>query len=195
MKKLVILLLSVFTLFTACDHDDVTVQKGTINPSPFVEIDEEFAKEQVDTIDWIEVNNIIPADKYIQVDGFHTMPRSATLYKNSECIDISVDDPRLVRLWNFYTNEVNCGIYSYSQGTANNLYEIEKNHNFRLELEFFPSFDGNSIETRFDKIIIVQGKFYCIMTDVPFETYDYSAFLRIPLFDIGELEWLSLFGF
>ena len=109
--------------------------------------------------------------------------------------NLSIDDQRLIRLWNFFTNEVKGGVYSYSQGTVNGMYESVKNYDFRLELEFSPILNGDSIETRFDKIVIIQDDFYCIITDVPFENYSYTALLRTPLYGVGELNWLSLFGF
>ena len=195
MKKYVIFLSFLLVILISCNNIGSSLSEETSSKVPFVIVDEETAEEQVKSLDWMKIINTIPKDSYIPIEGFHTMPISATLYKNSERVDLSPEDPRLIQLLNFYTNEVNCGVYSYSQGTANSIYETKKDCNFRLELEFSTSLGGHSLENKFDKIVIVGGDFYCIMTNVPFENYSYSAFIRTPLYDVGELNWLTLFGF
>lgn len=202
MKKILILLFCFLLILTSCKNNELAHnqstptesihENGAVNLTPFVIVSEENAKEEVETVDWETIMHLIPEDVYTQIDGFHTAPISAMLYKNGNCVNLNVHDPRLIRLLNFYNNEVCCGIYSYSQGTANELYEFEKESNFRLELTFEKA---TSLETRFDKIVVIDDKFYCIQSNVPFENYSYSSFVRTPLYDVGNLNWLSVFGF
>ena len=206
MKRIMLLLLCFSFLLVSCGNGRfASTQDNTGNsilaekPNkviPFVTVNEEKAKEQVLNLDWTRIINSIPGESYIQIDGFHSTPVSATLYKNSEHINLSINDPRLIRLLNFYNNEVYCGIYSHSQGTANELYEDEQYCDFRLEITFLPNqSEHNSSESSFDKIIVINGHFYCFRTYAHFEKYSYSAFLRIPLYDVGNLNWLSVFEF
>lgn len=202
MKKILILLFCFLLILSSCKKNELTHNNSTpaestrenkaVHITPFVIVSEKNAKEEVETIDWKKIMHIIPGDVYTQIDGFHTAPISAMLYKNGECVNLNVNDPRLVRLLNFYNNEVCCGIYSYSQGTANELYEFEKASDFRLELTFKK---GTSLETRFDKMVVIDDNFYCIQSNVPFENYSYSSFIRTPLYDVGNLNWLYVFGF
>jgi len=206
MKKILILLFCFLLILTSCKNNELAHNNSTptestheneaVNITPFVIVSEENAKEEVETVDWEKIIHIIPGDVYTQIDGFHTAPISAMLYKNGNCVNLNVNDPRLIRLLNFYNNEVCCGIYSYSQGVANQFYEDKKNCDFKLEIIFSPNTsEDSSMETSFDKIIVIDGDFFGIRTYIPFEKYSYSAFTRTPLYDVGNLDWLSIFGF
>lgn len=202
MKKLLYCILCACLLLVSCKNnvipfgDDTTHKKESKSIKPYVAINEEKAKEQVSKIEWEKIISDIPCDEYIQLDGLHGAPLSAALYKNEEKLDLDVNDPRLIRLLNFYNNEIYCGVYSYSQGTANAEYEEDKHCKFRLELTFCPvQGDLETIEASFDKMLIVDGRFYGVRTYTPFENYSYAAFLRIPLHDVGNMNWLNVFGF
>ena len=196
MKKTIVLFLCLCVLLISCDSPVLSSNNDKKdNLKPFVVVNEAYAKEQVAKINWAETIAAIPADIYIAIEGFHAAPTSALLYKDNTVTNLSVNDPRLIQLLNFYNNQVYNGIYSYSQGTANELYENEKDHDFRLELSFSPNDEDNSIEKSFDKIIVINNHFYGIKTNTSFDNYNYSAFLRIPLHNVGSLNWLSVFGF
>lgn len=202
MKKILIFAFCFLLILTSCESKKLSHNKSTTdeliheneaaNITPFIIVNEENAKEEIETINWEKTISLIPKDAYTPIDGFHTVPTSATIYKNGNYSNLNINDPRLIRLLNFYNNEVSCGIYSYSQGTANELYEMKKESDFRLELTFEK---GTSLEASFDKIVVIDDTFYCIRSNVPFEKYSYSSFSRTPLYDIGDLNWLSIFGF
>lgn len=191
MKKISLLCFVSVILFFLCSCGGTTIRSNT----PYVFVEEEAAAEEVLTIDWEQVIAQIPSDEYVSYNGLHAAPLTATLYKNGDCISLDVKDPRLIRLWNFYNNEIYYGVYSYSQGPCSSLYEDYKDAAFRLELTFTPATENITFETSFDKFVISDGHFFAIQTDTPtpFQEYDYSVFSRYPL-HVYSLHWLEIFG-
>lgn len=209
MKKLVFCIFCICLILTSCKYrtrvqgdepqvyDPHSVSGGDpAKNEPYVMVDEENAYEQVSKIDWEKTLQDIPCDAYIPLQGFHTAPLSATLYKDGKEIELDVNDPRLIRFLNFYNNVVDCGVYSLSQGTANAEYEMTRQCDFRLELLFTPVKSGTqTIENSFDQMLIAKGEVFGVRTYTAFGDDDYAAFLRIPLHRVGDLNWLTVFGF
>ncbi len=206
--KVLALTVMIMAVLTACHggtvHDanseyttrdeETAATSSALETAPYVLVNELEAAEQTKAINWESVLNKIPSDKYEQYNGLHSMPLTATLYKNGEVIELDVNDPRLIRLMNFYNNEIYYGVYSYSQGDFSSAYEQEKNFDFRLELTFTQNLEDDSFETTFDKIVVYKNFFVGIRSNIPFENYHYSAYLRMPLHYFSG-NWLEIFGF
>jgi hypothetical protein len=161
----------------------------------YVYVKELYAKEQVDRIDWDEILPSVPEDHYIEYPGLHSIPLTATLYKNNECTEIDVTDPRLVKLLNFYNNMVYNEVYSITQGSFSPQdYDEFTASDFRLELTYSPNWTDGSFETTFDKMLIVENFFLGVRSDTPFGEYPFSSFGRFPLYT-QKINWLDLFGF
>ena len=109
----------------------------TFSPTPFSDIGESEAP--LSDEEMRAIISKIPSDKYEVYPKTHTIPVSATLYKNGEVISVSVDDPRLIRLTNFFNNCVYYSKCSYLQGLLS-LDHIEEilSVPFRLELNYLP---------------------------------------------------------
>ena len=90
----------------------------------------------------------VPTDKYEAYPHLHTVPLSATLYKNGEVISLDVDDPRIIGLMNLYNNSIYHSQYAYTQGLldSNTLEEDVLNEEFRLELTFEPKEGKNYMQ-------------------------------------------------
>ena len=82
----------------------------------------------------------IPSDQYESYPSLQTIPLSATLYKDGEVISIDVDDPRLIRLINFFNNALHYDKCAYLLCfvTEEILAEDVMSDDFRLELKFYP---------------------------------------------------------
>ncbi|MBO5024246.1 MAG: hypothetical protein J6D11_08075 [Clostridia bacterium] len=84
-------------------------------PDAYASVTEGKAKAEIPKLDWNSIIASIPATYYEEYPGLHGKPLSAVLYKNGERTELSLDDERLVRLWNFYNNIVyNCK-YAYTR--------------------------------------------------------------------------------
>ena len=180
-----------------------TIESERLYPDAYASVTEGKAKAEIPKLDWNSIIASIPATYYEEYPGLHGKPLSAVLYKNGERTELSLDDERLVRLWNFYNNIVyNCR-YAYTQGSYNTeseLYKNKENAEFRLELTFEQAPNSENLEHSFDKVVVVGGKSSCfigIISNMPFSSYPYSAFGRYPLYatDPGIVDWLVLFGF
>ncbi len=179
---------------TTYETVDVHGEPDPEHEGAYVWVDELYAEEQIESIDWEWVLDSIPSDEYVKIEGMHTTPESATLYKDGEAVSLSVDDPRLVKLLNFYNNAVSHCVYSYSQGQVNSDYKYVSTKDFRLELTFAVENEGKlTLENGSSKMFVTQHSFY-IMIDQPFGDYAFSLFSRNPLHAYN-LHWLTIFGF
>ena len=176
---------------------------------------ESFASEPFsDVSEWVDLSNEeilaviekIPSDKYEAYPNTHTVPIAATLYKDGEIIYIDANDPRLIRLTNFFNN---CVYYSKC-GYIQSLLPLEDIKQvttapFRLELKYVPygdTFPGPYIRctTMCDTIIITNpySGFTLIAHDLPGyedleQEYPFCACGFYPLYN--DYAWLDLFGF
>lgn len=182
-------------LLTGCTIESIpdTSVDGSDYPPAYAFVEELGAARQVAGLDWEDILKAIPSDYYEDYPGLPAAPLTATLYKNGEAEVLDVNDPRLVKLMNFYHNMVYNEVYSYTQGSFSpNEYEEMEQEDFRLELAYEPR--HGSFETTFDKMLIVDGNFIGVRSDVPFGEYPYSSFGRYPLY-VESVDWLELFGF
>ncbi|MBR2926064.1 MAG: hypothetical protein IKC31_00615 [Clostridia bacterium] len=152
------------------------------------------------------VISAIPSDKYESYPDTHNIPISATLYKDGKAISLDRDDPRLIKLINFFNNCVYHSQCTYTQGLLPLDY-LEENiiaSDFRLELKYTPCSDTapspyDKSTTGCDTIIITNtSSFTLIAHDLPGyegqeELYPYRAVGFYPLYN--NYSWLDLFGF
>ena len=154
----------------------------------------------------IEKLNIsdIPAEKYEKYPSLHSIPLSATLYKNGEVVSVDIRDPRVVKLMNLYNNSVYYDQYAYTQGLLD-VDDIEEvlTEDFRLELTFshnknasIDKYDTNI--QAYDTFVITNEWFVLLGHDLPGyegqeEKYPFRAVGHSPLF--YDYCWLDLFGF
>ena len=162
---------------------------------------EHLSNEEISAI----ISNI-PSDKYESYPNMHTMPLSATLYKDGEKTSIDVDDPRLIRLINFFNQCVYYSKCAYTQGlySLNDLEDGIVNGEFRLELTYAPygteaPSPYGKCTTMCDTIIITNtDSFTLIAHDLQGyegeeESYPDYAVGFFPLYYSSP--WLDLFGF
>ena len=221
MKKFIVLLLSVSILlvsFAGCNKteskdptDSFQYDEGKhglseeelselINPNFSPEVFE--AVEEGIELTYEEVKAIIakvPSDKYEAYPKLHTVPNTATLYKNGEVISIDVKDPRLIGLINLYNNSVHYSQLSYTQGLYNSSYiKRFEDYKYKLVLTYTPqeSTGGNQ---KCNAIIITNDLGFCLLAhalpgyeDLE-EDYPFWAFGHAPLHE--DYPWLELFGF
>ena len=141
----------------------------------------------------------IPVSVYTPPDAIytylHTAPVSATLYQNGVPLELSIDDARVVRLWNFYNNMVYHREIAISQGEASSFYEKKiKEAAMRLELTFHVPENARD-EASFDKVVIIGDTFFCLRTDKPYlDICDYTVYTRRPLM-YCDLNFLAIFWF
>ena len=170
----------------------------TFSSAPFSDLKDREAP--VSDEEMLAIISKIPSDKYEAYPNTHTIPVSATLYKNGEVIFIAVDDSRLIQLTNFFNNCVYYSKCSYLQG----LYpwdDIEKilSTKFRLELKYVPYGPPASPygkETTGSDMFVVTNSITAIAHDrsgYDEENYPYYATGFWPLYDA--YNWLELFGF
>jgi len=170
----------------------------TFSATPFSNVKEIEASVSDDEM--FAIISKIPSDKYEVYPNTHTIPVSATLYKNGEVISIAVDDPRLIQLTNFFNNCVYHTKCSYLQGLYS-LEQIEKilSTQFRLELTYIPygaPATPYGKETTGSDMFVVTNSFTAIAHDRPGydeENYPYYATGFWPLYRGYNL--LALFGF
>lgn len=148
----------------------------------------------------------IPTDQYEAYPDTHTVPVSATLYKNGEAISIDARDPRLIGLINLFNNSVYYEKCAYTQGLLplQDLEESILHNDFRLELTYTPyGTEGPSpygtCTTGCDTIVITNTRSFTLIAhdlpgyegeeaEYPFQAVDFS-----PLYQ--SYPWLELFGF
>ena len=168
-----------------------------------------FNVEEGDDLTTEEISSVIsniPSDQYEAYPDTHNIPLSATLYKDGKSISLERDDPRLIRLINFFNNCVYHSQCAYTQGLLS-LETLENgitNDEFKLELTYAPyGSEGPSpygkCTTRCNTIVITNAhSFTLIAHDVPGyegqeDRYPFCAVGFYPLYD--HYSWLDLFGF
>ena len=147
----------------------------------------------------------IPSDHYESYPNQHGRPLSATLYKNGEVIEVDVNDPRLVRLINFFNDAVNKKNCAYVQSYLSwSFLESNVNHqDFRLELKYQPYGDKKpspyGTETSLSDTIVIADDMFVLINH---ELTAYGNAERYPVLAAGftphsanEASWLDLFGF
>ena len=206
MKKAIILcliLLSLFAFLFGCRDGDG--EKGTEESSKIAEAvtDQSFSspfssvKEEDIKLSDAAIRDIIsdiPSDRYEIYPERHIIPLSATLYDCDKVTSIDINDPRLIRLINFYNNSVYHGYYSYTQGVlSTSEVESAKSESKRLILTYAPY--GEEWATLYDTIIVTKKWFVAVCHDVPAYDGEYpdTAFGHIPLYYY--YDWLELFDF
>lgn len=161
---------------------------------PYVLVDEQHPSIIEDTLknlDWNTLLKKIPATHYEEYPELADAPITATIHKGGQVTQLDINDPRLVRLLNFYNNAMHHNMCAITQGsfTPTDLERIE-NESYRLVLTY--TGDG-SFETSFDTVIVCSEGFVGIRHNVPYGNYPSSAFGRYPLY--AKYNWLDLFGF
>jgi len=208
-----LILLTMLTSFVGCGYADVEHSSGEENTSFVSEAfysDPFFAGKEGDYLSDEEIRAIIsdiPSDKYESYPDTHSVPLSAILYKGGESISLDRNDPRLIRIINFFHNCVYYAKCAYTQGLLPVDY-LEKSvlhSDFRLELKYMPCSDTapspyGKCTTGCDTITITNSSagFTLIAHDIPGyegqeERYPYCAVGFYPLYD--NYSWLELFGF
>ena len=217
-KKIFVLFFSLLMLFVfvGCDNTQ-SAQASTTTPG--AQIDENLKQQLLsDTFSPTPYSNVkeietplsdeemraiiakIPSDKYEVYPDTHTIPVSATLYKDGEVITISADDPRLIQLTNFFNNCVYYSKCSYTQGFYSLPYiETILSAPFRLELNYIPY--GNDAmpygkETTGSDMFVVTQSFTAINhSRIGYDeaNYPFRAVGFLPLYKNYNL--LDLFGF
>ena len=133
--------------------------------SPYFDFDE-TDPSPTDAMISATIENI-RSDRYESYPSLQTIPLSATLYKDGEVISIDVDDPRLIRLINFFNNALHYDKCHYLLCfvTEDILAEDVMSDDFRLELKFKPfgdvkpaPYDDNPSD--FDTMIITNRFLY-----------------------------------
>ena len=226
-KKIFAIFLSLLMLFVLVGCDDAqkesvdeAAQDGEVNTTNQIEQIDESLKQQllsdgfsatpfsdvgeleapVSDEEMMAIISKIPSDKYELYPNTHTIPVSATLYKNGEVISISVDDPRLIQLTNFFNNCIYYCKCNYLQGLYSlDHIEEELSEQYRLELTYVPYGEPAapySKETTGSDTFIVTTSFTTIAHDrigYNEENYPFYATGFWPLYSRYNL--LELFGF
>jgi hypothetical protein len=213
-KRLLVLLLSVLTLvaFAGCgsepkpltEEEKKALLSESFSSAPFFE-----GKESATLLTNDEVKAVIsaaPSDKYEVYPGTHNLPDAATLYKGGDTIAIDLNDPRLIRLINFFNNCVYYSKCSYTQGLYSKDYLDENilNDNFRIELKYTessitPPTPYGNCTTGCDLIVIENSDhaFTLIAHNIGgYEgdaNYPFAAVGFVPMHN--SYPWLELFGF
>ena len=163
------------------------VDSSTIQKYTWEELQNYVASSEFDSI-----IRSIPSTYYESYPDLIPAPIEATFYNNGEVTKIDVMDPRMVRLFNFYNNNIYHQQHGYLQGTYNaeQLEEI-KNTPDRMVLKFRNY--GSRGECKWDTMIITEYGF-----DVIDHTFDknpegFYATSRDPL-NIP-CNWIERFGF
>ncbi|MBQ2766609.1 MAG: hypothetical protein IJF49_00850 [Clostridia bacterium] len=157
---------------------------------------ETFLKEY----DWETIYAQIPDTYYESYPKSHNVPDSATLYQNGEVTEIALDDPRLIKLLNFYYNSVYYMQHAYVQGAFRpDDYSACIDTPFRIELTYTPKRTGE--EDYWEKMFIcynekLAGVDFVVYSDKPYAggLYPFYASGRYPL-SAQCVNWLDLFGF
>lgn len=165
----------------------------------------ETAYPEKSETDLEEKNAQIPSDHYESYPNQHGRPLSATLYKNGEVIEVDVNDPRLIRLVNFFNDALYRKDCAYSLGYLpfSNLEANVTNQDFRLELKYQPYGEKvpspYSAEYAMSDTVVITGKQFVVINHdrVAYDNaakYPVLALSYIPLEESNAL-WLDLFGF
>jgi hypothetical protein len=190
-----LILFALLFSFTACQNGE-TPEKTEESTEAFTFTEEDELSAAISQI---------PADQYVTHANQHGRPLSATLYKNGEVMEIDVNDPRLIRLVNFFNDAVNKKNCAYMQSYLSwSFLESNVNHqDFRLELKYQPYGDKNPAPYRkeyslCDTIVIADDMFVLINHELT----AYGNAERYPVLAAGftphsanEASWLDLFGF
>lgn len=190
-----LILFALLFSFTACQNGE-TPEKTEESTEAFTFTEEDALSAAISQI---------PSDQYVTHANQHGRPLSATLYKNGEVIELDVNDPRLIRLVNFFNDALYRKECAYSQSYLKWSYlEGSVNHQeFRLELKYQPY--GEKVPSPYsaeyamsDTVVITGNNFVVINHDQV--AYDNAE--RYPVLAAGftphsanEASWLDLFGF
>lgn len=194
-KRLFAILLSALILvnFSACNKTPEKTEAST----------EAFSFTEEDALSAAIFQ--IPADQYVTHANQHGRPLSATLYKNGEVIEVDVNDPRLIRLVNFFNDAVNKKNCAYIQSYLSwSFLERNVNHqDFRLELKYQPY--GEKVPSPYsaeyamsDTVVITGSDFVVINHDrVAYDNAEIYPVLAVSYTPLEESDalWLDLFGF
>lgn len=203
--KILSFILSIFTLlicFASCNSDReeetktyenseiVTVDKSVfLSPdyvkSPYFDIEETDSSPTDEQIRYTISN--IRSDRYEEYPVLQNIPISATLYKDGDVTNIALDDPRLIRLINFFNNALHYDKCAYllCNVTEEMLAEDIVSDDFRLELRYQsygdtrPSAYENS-PTDFDTMIITNRFFDFTLINHDAPIMDGSGGIVIP---------------
>lgn len=213
-KRFLVLLLSILTLvaFVGCsntpepltDEEKKALLSESFSPTPFLGTKETPPLPTNDEIK--SIISTIPSDKYEVYPDTHNIPASATLYKDGDAIAIDLNDPRLIKIINFFNNCVYYSQCSYTQGlySEDSVNEIINDNGFRLELKYteytnMPPLPYGKCTTGCDLIVIANShsSFTLIAHHLAGydgdENYPFSAVGFFPLHN--SYPWLELFGF
>ena len=190
-----LILFALLFSFTACQNGE-TPEKTEASTEAFTFTEEDELSAAISQI---------PSDQYVTHANQHGRPLSATLYKNGEVMEIDVNDPRLVRLINFFNDAVNKKNCAYIQSYLSwSFLESNVNHqDFRLELKYQPYGDKNPAPyskeySLCDTVVIADDMFILINHEIAAygdaERYPVLAAGFTPHSANGAL-WLDLFGF
>ena len=188
--------------------------RNTYTDEPYMSYDavkhiyDYFSSSQEEILSYYDMSAIlkkIPDDYYETYPKMYTVPTSATLYKNGEVIILEADDPRLVKLINFYNNMVYHQCHIWSRGFMSpKEYNTWSSQPFKLELTYNPSSELGDYNRYHDKVTIasktyLDGSQNCYFIKVSSETpvelhgYPYKAVEEAPL--AFSVNWLQVFGF
>ena len=213
-KRLLVLLLSVLTLvaFAGCgsepkpltEEEKKALLSESFSAAPFFdgkEIAPRLTNDEVKA-----VISAVPSDKYEVYPDTHNLPDAATLYKNGDTIAIDLNDPRLIRLINFFNNCVYYSQCSYTQGLYSEDYLAENilSDDFRIELKYTeytstPPTPYGKCTTGCDLIVI--GNSDHAFTLIAHNIGGYEGNADHPSQAVGfvplhnSYPWLELFGF
>ena len=190
--------LILFTLllsFTACQNGE-TPEKTEASTEAFTFTEEDALSAAIFQI---------PSDQYVTHANQHGSPLSATLYKNGEVIEIDVNDPRLIRLVNFFNDALYRKDCAYSLGYLpfSTLEANVTNQDFRLELKYQPYGDKapapySAEYAMSDTVVITGNQFVVINHDrVAYDNAEIYPVLAVSYTPLEESDalWLDLFGF
>jgi len=187
---------------TLCENETRELLSQSFSPAAFFdhgEADADLTDEEIKSA----LSNI-PTGQYEAYPDTHTVPVSATLYKDGKVVSIDPNDERLIRLTNFFNNCVYYSQCAYTQGLLP--VDYIDNHvtgcDFRLELTYMPYGETPPAPygtcTTICDTIVVTDEFTLMAHDLPGyegegERYPFRAVGYSPLY--GTYHFLDLFGF
>ena len=179
------------------EHNTEGLLNSDYTKSPFFEIgdaDQDFTETQIEFL-----ISEIPEDQYEVYPSTQNVPTAALLYKNGEYILIDINDPRLIKLINFFNNAFYHNKCDHAQYNLDDTF-IQENivrDDFKLMLKYSSSPD----ETESKDIIITNYSSSVSFALVTNAVFDENGDLKNPsLADLYEpypsvSTSLELFGF
>ena len=143
-----------------------------------------------------------PLNQYKSYPNQHARPLSATLYKNGEVIEIDVNDPRLVRLVNFFNDSFDQKQFAQTVKNVSIDY-LEENvysEEFRLELKYEPCGEVSSLiyqsgTTFCNNMVVLNSGYGFVLINDNVSGYGGRTYAKGYMPYGGEYSWLDLFGF